>query len=126
MRARPNGKAAIVQRIPQSAEVGLEKCAHRWCRASWRGRFGYIPAEAMVLGPPPSGLPGDAMPPRLAMRRRPRPRRRRGDGRDSTWVEIWASAQALGSAGVRSGAAASTHGRRPALYEASFPFSSRR
>jgi hypothetical protein len=63
MHARPSGKAAVVQRLPQRAEIDLEKCARSWCRASWRGRFGYIPEEAVVLGPPPATLPGDEMPP---------------------------------------------------------------
>ncbi len=63
MRAGPTGNASVVQRIPQSAEIILEKCAHAWCRASWRGRFGYIPTEAVVLGPPPATLPGEELPP---------------------------------------------------------------
>ena len=63
MRAGPSGKAGIVQRIPQTAEIELMKCARGWCRASWRGRFGYIPEEVVVLGPPPATLPGDEMPP---------------------------------------------------------------
>ena len=63
MRVGPSGSAAVVQRVPQRAEIDLEKCAHAWCRASWRGRFGYIPEEAVVLGPPPATLPGDEMPP---------------------------------------------------------------
>ena len=63
MRAGPSGKARGVQRIPQTAEIELLKCAHGWCRAWWRGRFGYVPAEAVVLGPPPATLPGDKMPP---------------------------------------------------------------
>ncbi len=50
MRAGPSGKAAVVQRVPQRAEIELEKCTRSWCRASWRGRFGYIPAEAVVFG----------------------------------------------------------------------------
>jgi len=62
MRAGPTGKAGVVQRIPQSAEIELLKCARGWCHASWRGRFGYIPAEAVVAGPP-TGLPRDRMPP---------------------------------------------------------------
>jgi hypothetical protein len=65
MRAGPSGKAGIVQRIPQSAEIVVEKCARNWCRASWRGRFGYIPVDAVVLGPPPATLPGEEMPPPL-------------------------------------------------------------
>lgn len=63
MRARPTGKARVVQRIPQTAEIEVIKCTRGWCRASWRGRFGYIPAGAVVLGPPPATLPGDEMPP---------------------------------------------------------------
>ncbi len=63
MRVGPTGKAGIVQRIPQSAEIDLEKCARAWCRVSWRGRFGYVPADAVVLGPPPAAMPGDKMPP---------------------------------------------------------------
>ena len=63
MRAGPSGKAALVQRLPQRAEIELERCAHSWCRASWRGRFGYVPAEAVVLGSPPTALSGDKMPP---------------------------------------------------------------
>ena len=63
MRAGPTGKAGVVQRIPQSAEIELLKCARGWCHASWRGRFGYIPEEAVVLGPPPATLPGDELPP---------------------------------------------------------------
>lgn len=65
MRAAPTGKAGVVQRIPQSAEIEVLKCARGWCRASWRGRSGYIPAEAVVLGPPPATLPGDELPPPL-------------------------------------------------------------
>jgi Bacterial SH3 domain len=63
MRAGPTGRAAVVQRIPQNAEIDLEKCDRNWCRASWRGRSGYIPAEAVALGSPPTALPGDKMPP---------------------------------------------------------------
>jgi hypothetical protein len=63
MRDGPTGKAGVVQLIPQSAEIDVEKCAGAWCRASWRGRFGYVPAGAVVFGPPPATLPGDEMPP---------------------------------------------------------------
>ena len=63
MRIGPTGNAGVVQRIPQSAEIEVEKCTRAWCRASWRGRFGYVPAEAVVLGPPPATLPGNEMPP---------------------------------------------------------------
>jgi hypothetical protein len=65
MRDGPSGSAAIVQRIPSNAEISLEKCVRNWCRAWWSGRFGYVPAEAVVLGPPPATLPGDEMPPPL-------------------------------------------------------------
>ena len=75
MRAGPSGKAAVVQRIPQRAEIELEKCTHSWCRASWRGRFGYIQADAVVLGAPPTALAGDEMPPPVvnALTDAPRP-----------------------------------------------------
>ena len=63
MRAGPRGNATVVQRIPQRAEIVLEKCIRSWCRASWRGRFGYIPADAVVLGPLAPTVPGDEMPP---------------------------------------------------------------
>ncbi len=63
MRVGPTGVSEIVQRIPQSAEIRLEKCVRNWCRASWRGRSGYVPSEAVVLGPPPASLSGDKMPP---------------------------------------------------------------
>jgi hypothetical protein len=63
MRAAPNGKAGIVQRIPESAEIDVLKCALGWCHASWRGRIGYIPSDAVVLGPAPATLPGEKMPP---------------------------------------------------------------
>lgn len=63
MRAGPSGKTAVVQHVPQRAEIDLERCTRSWCRASWRGRVGYIPQEAVVLGPPPATLPGNEMPP---------------------------------------------------------------
>ena len=63
MRAGPSGKAQIVQRIPASAEIKLSTCRRGWCHASWRQLSGYVPADAMVLGPPPATLPGDEMPP---------------------------------------------------------------
>ena len=63
MRAGPSGKAAVVQRIPQRAEIELQKCTRSWCRAGWRGRFGYVPTDAVVLGAPPAALPGDEMAP---------------------------------------------------------------
>jgi Bacterial SH3 domain len=65
MRDGPSGKHAIVQRIPQRAEISLQKCVRNWCHAWWRGQFGYVPEEAIVLGPPPATLPGDETPPPL-------------------------------------------------------------
>jgi uncharacterized protein YraI len=63
MRIGPTGNADVVQRIPQSAEIDVEKCARAWCRASWRGRFGYVPTEAVVLKSSLARLPGEKMPP---------------------------------------------------------------
>jgi hypothetical protein len=64
MRVAPSGKAQIVQRIPASAEIEVDRnCPRGWCRASWRHLSGYVPAEAVVLGPPPATLPGDELPP---------------------------------------------------------------
>ena len=63
MRAAPSNKAQVVQRIPASAEIELSKCARGWRQASWRNRSGYIPCDAVVLGPPPATLPGNEMPP---------------------------------------------------------------
>lgn len=63
MRSGPSGKAALVQRLPQRAEIELMKCTHSWCRARWRGRFGYVPAEAVVSGSPPTALAAGKMPP---------------------------------------------------------------
>ena len=63
MHAAPNGKSPVVQRIPASAEIDLSTCGRGWCRASWRRLSGYIPAEVVVLGPPPATLPGNEMPP---------------------------------------------------------------
>jgi hypothetical protein len=63
MCAGPTGSARIVQRIPASAEVEVEKSVRAWRRASWRNIWGYIPADAVVLGPPPVRLLGKEMPP---------------------------------------------------------------
>jgi hypothetical protein len=63
MRAAPSGKAQIVQRIPASAEIEVAECDRGWCQAWWRQIPGYIPADAVVLGPPPATLPGDETPP---------------------------------------------------------------
>jgi hypothetical protein len=63
MRIGPTGNAGVVQLIPQSAEIEVEKCARAWCRASWRGRFGYVPTAAVVPKFPFATLPGEKMPP---------------------------------------------------------------
>jgi hypothetical protein len=63
MHAAPNGKSRVVQRIPANAEIDLSTCGRGWCQASWRHLSGYIPAEAVVLGPPPATAPGNEMPP---------------------------------------------------------------
>jgi hypothetical protein len=63
MRAGPTGRAAVVQRIPQSAKIELETCDRNWCRVSWRGRSGYVPANAVVVGSPLTALSRDKMPP---------------------------------------------------------------
>src|SRR5208337_3464769 len=63
MRAGPAGNARIVRHIPASAEIEVLKCARGWRHASWRSRPGYIPCDAVVLGPPPATLPGNEMPP---------------------------------------------------------------
>ncbi len=62
MRAAPSGKARVVQQIPASAEIDVSKCNRGWCYSSWRNRFGYIPAE-VVVGGPPATLSGNALPP---------------------------------------------------------------
>ncbi len=58
MRAAPSPKARIVQRIPANAQIDLEHCAQYWCYASWRDRFGYVPANAVAASPYASGVPG--------------------------------------------------------------------
>jgi hypothetical protein len=60
MRAGPTGKAGIIQHIPQNAEIILERCVRDWCRASWRGKSGYVPVQAVVLWSPTT-LPGEKM-----------------------------------------------------------------
>jgi uncharacterized protein YraI len=68
MRVAPTSNAGVVQHIPQRAEISLKKCARAWCRASWRGRFGYVPAEAVALKSPLETLPGEKMPPPVVNR----------------------------------------------------------
>jgi hypothetical protein len=50
MREAPSGKSRIVQRVPANAQIDLSQCSGNWCYASWRDRFGYLPAAA-VAGP---------------------------------------------------------------------------
>jgi hypothetical protein len=66
MHATASAKSRVVQRIPANAEIDLSKCGRGWCFASWRNLFGYIPADAVVLGPPPAALPGNELPPAVA------------------------------------------------------------
>jgi Bacterial SH3 domain len=68
MRVAPTSNAGVVQHIPQRTVISLEKCARAWCRASRRGRFGYVPADAVVLKSPLETLPGEKMPPPVANR----------------------------------------------------------
>lgn len=66
MHAAASGKSRVVQRIPANAEIYLSKCKHGWCYASWRNLIGYIPADVVVLGPPPVPLPDISPPPPVA------------------------------------------------------------
>jgi hypothetical protein len=63
MRAAPTAKARLVQQIPASAQIDVSKCKRGWCYASWRNLFGYIPAGAVVQGPPLATAPGNELPP---------------------------------------------------------------
>ena len=62
MRQAPSAKARIVQRVPADAEIDLSQCTGGWCYASWRDRFGYLPAAA-VAGPPGPDQPAAYPPP---------------------------------------------------------------
>ncbi len=57
MRRAPNPVSRFVQEVPANAQVDLRRCAYDWCRASWRGRVGYIPAYAVGGGPAPIAAP---------------------------------------------------------------------
>ena len=60
MRVAPSVKSRIVQRVPANAEIDLSQCSADWCYASWRDRFGYLPAAAIAgsaLPPPPAYPP---------------------------------------------------------------------
>ena len=61
MREAPSATAQIVQRVPANAEVDISHCSGAWCYASWRDRFGYLPATA-IAGPayPPAPPPAYA------------------------------------------------------------------
>jgi hypothetical protein len=65
MRAGPTGRARIIEHIPRNAKIEVGKYAGGWRHVSWRGRFGYIPAESLITGPPLAASPGDKMPPPL-------------------------------------------------------------
>lgn len=54
MRAAPSPKARIVQRVPANAEIDVSQCSGDWCYASWRDRFGYLPAAAIAPTPYPA------------------------------------------------------------------------
>ncbi len=56
MRRAPSGHSRVVQSVPANAEIDLQNCDGEWCYASWRNRFGYIPAFAVdeAGGPPPA------------------------------------------------------------------------
>jgi uncharacterized protein YraI len=98
MRAAPTGNAGVVERIPQSVEIDVEKCVRAWCRASWHGRFGYVPAQAVVLRSPLATLPRDKMRPRSSTDPRQTPRRRLGYGQAPTSASTGVLGLAPGSA----------------------------
>ena len=62
MRASTSPKSRVIQRIPANAEIDISNCTSKWCYASWRNAFGYIPASDVepeapqprpLYGPPP-------------------------------------------------------------------------
>ena len=53
MRRAPGGHSRVVQSVPANAEINLQNCAGDWCYASWRNRFGWIPAFAVGEGGAP-------------------------------------------------------------------------
>jgi hypothetical protein len=60
MRQAPSATARIVQRVPANAEIDLSQCSGAWCYASWRNRFGDLPAAAIAKPPyPPAAAPAD-------------------------------------------------------------------
>ena len=60
MRQAPSATARIVQRAPANAEIDLSQCSGAWCYASWRNRFGYLPATVIAGAPyPPAAAPAD-------------------------------------------------------------------
>jgi SH3-like domain-containing protein len=62
MRGAPTAKARLVQSVPANAEIDLNYCSKAWCYASWRDRFGYLPASA-VAAPPYPDQPDGGPPP---------------------------------------------------------------
>lgn len=59
MRDAPSARARIVQRVPAHAEIDVNQCRRDWCYASWRDRFGYLPAAAIDAPPPEAPPPGE-------------------------------------------------------------------
>jgi hypothetical protein len=58
MHRAPNPHSGVVQAIPANAQIDLQNCEGDWCYASWRNRFGWIPAFAVSEGGPPPGAYG--------------------------------------------------------------------
>lgn len=55
MRTAADPRARVVQTIPPNAEIDVTNCTARWCYASWRDIFGYIPFSTVAaLAEPPA------------------------------------------------------------------------
>jgi hypothetical protein len=70
MHRAPNPHSGVVQTIPANAQIDLQNCEGDWCYASWRNRFGWIPAFAVAEGGPPGAYgppPGEYAPPPVVM-----------------------------------------------------------
>ena len=63
MRKMPSANSRVVQHIPADAEIDVSRCGGGWCYGSWRNLFGYIPADAVVAGPPGVEAPVAMAPP---------------------------------------------------------------
>ena len=63
MRKMPSVSSRVVQHIPAYAQIDLSHCGGGWCYGSWRNLFGYIPADAVVTGPPGVGATFAVAPP---------------------------------------------------------------